>query len=131
MLDDGKAKAGAAGSAGMGFVYPVEAFKYMRQGFTGNTDAVIGYFQYCFIMFAARLDFDIAAGQVVADSVVHEVVYDFIDESAVGIDPYAFNVKFQLYLMFPGFCGNSFRRFIDQVLEVECIDIDNIAFIQL
>ena len=78
VLDDGKAQAGAAHLPGVAFVHAVEALENPALLRLRDADAGIGHGEAHGIIRLFHLDGDAAAGAVVFDGVVAEVIDHFV-----------------------------------------------------
>ena len=87
-LDDGQAEACAAGAvlAGARAVDTEESFEHMRQGFGGNSDAVVDDIQDRTALVAGGLEPDPAAVGGVLDGVVEQVHYHLLEPGLIALD---------------------------------------------
>ena len=74
MLHDRKSQAGTAGGFGVALIHPIEPFEDPILMLSGNADARITNGQ----LLARNMDFYTAAGNVVFDGVVTEIIDDLL-----------------------------------------------------
>ena len=87
VLDDGQPQTGAAGRLASALVHAVEPFKNAGLGFFWNADAVVLHGQGTVAVPRARGDeLNLAAGVIVADGVVAQVLAQLIQQAAAAKD---------------------------------------------
>ena len=86
VLHDRKAKAGAAGLLGMAFIDTIEALKHLILMFRRNTDAGIADADLNSPLLLCNSNLNFAAGIVVLDGIIAEIVNHFIQQSTDTMD---------------------------------------------
>ena len=105
MFDDGKSQAGTAGCFGMALVHPVEPFEDPILMFSRNSDAGIADNQTIILC----VDRHAAAGDIVLDGIVAEVVNDLLEHSADTLNGKAITGHINRYILFSSAgCQNFF-----------------------
>ena len=99
VLDDGQAQAGASDLLGMALVHPVEPFKHPALICFRDADAGVRHLQDHIVRIGGNIHCDAAAGPVVLDGVVAEVVYHFAQKLPDPPDPLMISGKLQGYVL--------------------------------
>ena len=86
VLHDGQAQARAAGLLGVALIHAIEALKHLVLMLGSDADTGILHTQQHFTFFLRNGYFHAAAGGVVLNSIVAEVVNDLVQQSADTID---------------------------------------------
>ena len=86
VLDDGQAQSRTAGGLGVALVHPVEAFKHPGLILRRNADAGVRHLYDRGLFVGVHEEMHTAAGDIVLDGIVTEVVEDFIQKPPHALD---------------------------------------------
>ena len=86
VLDDGQAQSRTAGGLGVALVHPVEAFEHPGLILRRNADAGVRHLYDRGLFVGVHEEMHTAAGDVVLDGIVAEVVEDFIQKPPHALD---------------------------------------------
>ena len=127
MLDDGQAQAGAADGLGVALVHPVEPLEHPLPVLRGDADARVGHGHGDRIRPVLHPDERLAAGAVVLDGVVAQVVHHLLHHRGQALDGPVVPGQRQLHLVLPGGGLEAVLHGAGQVQQIDLLPLQAAA----